>query len=88
MSETVSRTMQQKEKPAGSTGGTPIWVWLVYALGILAVSIFVLAALFTLGAYLLSDDVPVTVNVSVPAIVLWGGITAAAGGLWLHRRRR
>lgn len=79
---------QQKEKPAEGSGGTPIWVWVVYALGILAVSILVLAALFTLGAYLLSDDVPVTVNVSVPAIVLWGGLTLVAGGLWLYRRRR
>jgi hypothetical protein len=80
--------MQQKEKPQESSGGTPVWVWLVYALGILAVSILVLSMLFTLGAYLLSDDVPVTANVSVPAIVLWGGITAVAGGLWLYRRRR
>jgi LPXTG-motif cell wall-anchored protein len=44
--------------------------------------------LFTLGAYLLSDDVPVTTSVSIPAIVLWSGLTLLAGGLWLHRRRR
>ena len=48
----------QKGKPAAEgTGGTPIWVWIVYALGILAASILVLSVLFTLGAYLLSDDV-------------------------------
>jgi LPXTG-motif cell wall-anchored protein len=78
----------KREQPAEGTGGTPIWVWVVYALGILAASILVFAALFTLGAYLLSDDVPVTTNVSVPAIVLWGGLTLLAGGLWLYRRRR
>jgi LPXTG-motif cell wall-anchored protein len=79
----------QKGKPAAEgTGGTPIWVWVVYALGILAVSILVLSVLFTLGAYLLSDDVPVTTSVSIPAIVLWSGLTLLAGGLWLHRRRR
>ena len=79
---------QRQDRSPESSGGTPIWVWIVYALGILAVSIVVLSVLFTLGAYLLSDDVPVTANVSVSAIVLWGGITAAAGGLWLYRRRR
>jgi hypothetical protein len=79
---------QQQDRPPESSGGTPIWVWLVYALGILALSILVLSVLFTLGAYLLSDDVPVTANVSVPAIVLWGGLTLAAGGLWTYRRRR
>ena len=79
----------QKGKPAADgTGGTPIWVWVVYALGILAASILVLSALFTLGAYLLSDDVPVTTSVSIPALVLWGGLTLLAGGLWLYRRRR
>jgi LPXTG-motif cell wall-anchored protein len=77
-----------KEKPPESTGGTPIWVWLVYALGILAATILVFSVLFTLGAYVLSDDVPVTANVSVPALVLWGGLTVIAGGLWLYRRRR
>jgi hypothetical protein len=44
--------------------------------------------LFTLGAYVLSNDVPVTANVSIPAFVLWGGICVFAGGLFLHRRRR
>jgi hypothetical protein len=76
------------EKPAARPGSTPIWVWVVYALGILAATILALSVLFTLGAYLLSDDVPVTTNVSVPALVLWGGLTAAAGGLWIYRRRR
>jgi LPXTG-motif cell wall-anchored protein len=85
----VSRTMQQqKEESVARTGGTPIWVWAVYAVGILAATILVFSVLFTLGAYLLSNDVPVTMNVSVPAIVLWGGLTAIAGGLWIYRRRR
>jgi hypothetical protein len=82
--------MQQEPKdkaPVGS-GGTPIWVWVVYALGIFAATIFVLSVLFTAGAYLLSDDVPVTMNASVPAIALWGGLTVIAGALFLYRRRR
>ena len=66
----------RNDKPslAEGTGGTPIWVWVVYALGILAASILVLSVLFTVGAYLLSDD--------------WGGLTLLAGGLWVYRRRR
>jgi len=84
----VSRTAQKERERATGTGGTPIWVWLVYALGILAGSILVFSLLFTLGAYVLSNDVPVTFNVSVPAIVLWGGLTLLAVGLFVWRRRR
>lgn len=79
---------QPKDKPATVSGGTPIWVWLVYALGIFAATILVLSVLFTAGAFLLSDDVPVTLNVSVLAIVLWGGLTVIAAGLFFYRRRR
>ena len=60
--------------------GTPIWVWVVYAFGILAAAIFAFSLLFTLGALLLSDDVAVTYDVSTPAIVLWGGLILAAVG--------
>jgi len=74
--------------PASPTGGTPIWVWGVYALGILAAAIFVFSILFTAGAYFLSDDVDVTFDVSTIAIVLWGGLMALAGGLWMWRRRQ
>ena len=79
---------QPKEKDKPRAGPTPIWVWLVYALGIFAATILVLSVLFTAGAFLLSDDVPVSLNVSVPAIVLWGALTLIAGGLFFYRRRR
>jgi hypothetical protein len=68
--------------------GTPIWVWLVYGLGILAAAIFAFSLLFTLGALVLSDDVPVTLDVSAPAIVLWGGLIVAAVVTWFLRRRQ
>jgi LPXTG-motif cell wall-anchored protein len=80
--------MQQKEKPTESTGGTPIWVWAVYALGILAAAILAFSILFTLGAHLLSEDIGVTTNVSVPALVVWIGLAALAAGTWIYRRRR
>jgi hypothetical protein len=70
------------------TGGTPIWVWVIYALGIMAVSVVVLSALFTAGAYFLSGDVPVGVDISVLAVVVWGGLIVLAAATWLSRRRR
>lgn len=78
----------KKEKPEQRPAGTPIWVGLIYALGILAAAIFVFSVLFTLGALLLSDDVPVTYDVSAPAIVLWGGLVLAAAVTWFLRRRQ
>jgi hypothetical protein len=78
----------KQEKAAVPAAGTPIWVWLVYALGILAAVIVLFSVLFTLGALLLSDDVPVTADVSVRAIVLWGVLLLAAVVTWIVRRRR
>jgi hypothetical protein len=76
---------QPKAQPAA---GTPIWVWVVYAFGLLAAAIFVFSALFTLGALVLSNDVPVGTNVSTPAIVLWGGLIVIAVVTWIVRRRQ
>jgi hypothetical protein len=80
-----ARDKQLTESPAA---GTPIWVWVVYVLGILAAVIFAFSLLFTLGALLLSDDVPVTYDVSALAIVLWGGLVLAAVATWIVRRRQ
>jgi hypothetical protein len=63
-------------------------VWVVYAFGLFAGAIFVFSALFTLGALVLSNDVPVGTSVSTPAIVLWGGLIVAAVVTWTVRRRQ
>ena len=63
-------------------------MWIVYGFGIFAGAIFVFSALFTLGALVLSNDVPVSTNVSTPAIVLWGGLIVAAVATWIVRRRQ
>ena len=76
---------KQKAPPAA---GTPIWVWLIYGLGILAAAIFAFSLLFTLGALVLSDDVAVTYDVSTPAIVLWSVLIVAAVTTWFVRRRQ
>ena len=78
----------EKEPKRPPAAGTPIWVWVVYVFGILAAAIFAFSLLFTLGALLLSDDVPVTYDVSAPAIVLWGGLILAAVATWFVRRRQ
>jgi hypothetical protein len=74
-----------KSPPAA---GTPIWVLVVYAFGLFAAAIFAFSLLFTAGALLLSDDVPVTYDISAPAIVLWGALILAAVVTWLVRRRQ
>ena len=81
--EGAGAARKPKKAPAA---GTPIWVWVVYALGIVAASIVVFSALFTAGALLLSDDIPVTFDVSPLAIVLWGGLIVLAAVTWYVRR--
>jgi len=76
---------QPKPQPAA---GTPIWVWIVYGFGIFAGVIFVFSALFTLGARVLSNDVPVATTVSTPATVVWGGLIVVAVATWIMRRRQ
>jgi hypothetical protein len=77
-----------KQPKSAPRAGTPIWVWVVYAFGILAAAIFAFSLLFTLGALLLSDDTAVTYSVSGPAVVLWGVLMLAAVVTWVVRRRQ
>ena len=78
----------EKKQTAAPPAGTPIWVWVIYAFGLMAGAIFAFSVLFTAGALLLSDDVPVTYDISAPAIVLWGGLIVAAIATWYYRRRQ
>lgn len=87
MSREGAPTRREQAAPAPAAG-TPIWVWLVYGLGILAGVIFAFSVLFTLGAVVLSDGVGVSYDVSWLAILLWGGLMAAALATWVKRRRR
>jgi hypothetical protein len=85
----VSRAGASPKKPqARPAAGTPIWVWVIYAFGLVAAAVVVFSILFTLGALVLSNDVPVTYDVSAPAIVLWGGLIVAAAVTWFVRRRQ
>ena len=85
MSRDGAPSKQSKpERPAG----TPIWVWVIYAFGILGAAIILFSVLFTLGAALLARDVPVSYDFSVPATILWGGLLLAAVVTWVVRRRQ
>jgi hypothetical protein len=68
--------------------GTPIWVWVIYAFGILGGAILVFSILFTLGAALLARDVEVSYDFSLPATILWGGLVLAAVVTLVVRRRQ
>ena len=77
----------KKPKPERPSG-TPIWVWVIYAFGILAAAIILFSVLFTLGAAVLARDVPVSYDFSVPATILWGGLLLAAVVTWVVRKRQ
>ena len=68
------------------TGGTPIVVWVIYGLVILAVTVFVLAGLFVLGSYIAADGAPFSIGISTLALVVWGALIAFALGTLLVRR--
>ena len=70
--------------PVETGGGTPIWVMLVYALGLLAGGIIVLSLAFAAVVYASGDS---DFDVNVPAFVLWGAIVAVAAGVLVWRRR-
>ena len=79
----VSRFAKPKE-PVTSSGGTPIWVMVVYALGLMAGAIIVLSLAFAAVVYASGDS---GFDVNVPAFVLWGAIVAVAAGVLVWRRR-
>jgi hypothetical protein len=85
----VSRDGAPSKQPkADRAAGTPIWVWLIYAFGILGGAILAFSILFTLGAALLARDVPVSYDFSLPATILWGGLVVAAVVTFVLRRRQ
>ncbi len=85
MGRAVSRGgVGDKSAEARPKAGTPIWVWLVYGVGILAAAIIVFSVLFTAGAYFLGGS---GYSVSPGAFVLWGGLYLVAVVTFLVRRR-
>jgi membrane protein implicated in regulation of membrane protease activity len=83
----MSREGAKAKQGKAPTGGTPIWVWLVYGLGILAATVLVGSGLFAVGALIAADDsFGLDWNVSILAFLLWGGLIVLAAVTWLWRR--
>jgi len=79
----MSRYVRPKESP---DAGTPIWVWLIYVLGLVAGTLLVLSIAWVAVVSMSSDDS--TYDVNVPAFVLWGTLVLAAAGTLVWRRRK
>ena len=73
-----------KPKEPVETGGTPIWVGIVYALGLMAGGIIVLSLAFAAVVYASGDS---EFDVNVPIFVVWSVIVAFAAGVLVWRRR-
>ena len=80
----MSRLARTRSEPTTSPRRTPVLVWFVYGLGVLAALILIASALFTAGGYFGSDDT--AVDTSPVAIVVWGGLLALAVVTWTWRR--
>lgn len=74
---------QEHTRPAG----TPMWIGVLYFLG----AVGAIALGFLLGMKLVEsvfwDDAP-AYDVSLPLVVLWGGLFVAAAVVWVARRNR
>jgi hypothetical protein len=85
----VSREGAEKKPKQLAPAGTPVWVWIVYALGITAAAIFVVSVVFTLFVvYGTEGGSSFYGDVSVLGIVVWGVPMVAAALLWVWRRYR
>jgi hypothetical protein len=74
----------KRQKPPHDPG-TPIWVWLIYGLGLVAGALLVLSIAWVAVVSMSSDDTSYDVN--TPAFVLWGVLVAVAAGTLVWRRR-
>ncbi len=79
--------MARYDKPQEAADpGTPVWVWLIYALGLIAGTLLLLSIGWVAVVSMSSDDS--TYDVNVPAFVLWGALVLVAAGTLVWRRRK
>jgi hypothetical protein len=72
--------------PAQAAVGTPVWVWVVYGLGILAGTVFAFSLLLLLFAYAATGSGGFGVHVSDTAFVVWLVLAVAAAVTFVWRR--
>jgi hypothetical protein len=77
--------MSRYVRPKETAAGTPIWVWLIYALGLVAGTLLLLSIGWVAVVSMSSEDS--TYEVNVPALVLWGALALVAAGTLVWRRR-
>jgi hypothetical protein len=65
---------------------TPIWVWVVYGLGLLAATIFAISLLFLLFAYATTGGGGFGIHVSDVAFVIWLALAVTAAVTFVWRR--
>jgi hypothetical protein len=73
-------------EPKAKSSGTPIALWALYVLGLVAATVLVASLLFVAFAYAVTGNGGTGVDVSVPALVIWLGLVIAAGGTFAWRR--
>ena len=66
--------------------GTPIGVWVLYVLGLVAATVLVASLAFVGLAYATSGSGEVGLHVSLPALLLWLCLVLAASTTFLWRR--
>jgi len=76
----MARTMKRQDEPTPGSGGIPIWVSVVYFLGLLAVALGVFAVV--------ARFLPITFQVSAVAVVVWAALIVLAVTVFVRRRRR
>ena len=77
------------EETKSASVGTPVALWILYVLGILATVVLAASLVFVVLAYLTSGGGGgFGLDVSTPALVLWLGLAIAAGGTFVWRRFR
>jgi hypothetical protein len=71
-------------RPAPIIEKRPFYITIVYVLGILGGLVLIFSSVFTVGG-LVSNDA--AVDVSLWALLLWGGLVVLAAVTWLLRRK-
>ena len=85
MSREGAPSNQPKAAPAA---GTPIWVWLVYAVGIFAAILITVMVLFNIGVLYLSDEGDEYEWNLTWVLAAWCVPVVVAALLWISRRPR
>jgi uncharacterized RDD family membrane protein YckC len=89
MTNTVTETSRDPASPADASPrstSTPVAVWIVYALGLLAAFVFLLSLAVVAIAWSTTGDGGFGLDVSFTAFVVWLALAVAAAVTFIWRR--